>query len=270
MKCKFNSLIFIITVLSTLSFPRVLVAVPTGNTSIYNPWLNKYLGVHGNGQLVMWPTNTGEGEKWQIRNDGCIYNPWLNKYLGVHGNGQLVMWPQCSDGEKWQTDISSTETILPPETSPQVRGHNFAPIGGGKGIVTATMNRDGSLFIEGASESTTWNKATRADTFVVAIDRRGRTLFTSKLYEIPTSCGTADPTCPSKNRQNFTEEINSDLAKYVWKIDVYIGQRGDTGFQATLDRINRNIEIACKSYDDLPDNVRVAIAYKAGFTGCNP
>lgn len=70
--------------------------------SIYNPWLKKYLGVHENGQIVMWPQNTGTGERWQLNSDGCIYNPWLKKYLGVHETGEIVMWPRCSTGEQWQ------------------------------------------------------------------------------------------------------------------------------------------------------------------------
>jgi hypothetical protein len=70
---------------------------------ISNPWLGKFLGVHENGQLVMWPGCSGGGEKWEIQSNGCIFNPWLNKYLGVHENGQLVMWPRCSGGgEKWE------------------------------------------------------------------------------------------------------------------------------------------------------------------------
>src|SRR3989304_3420773 len=71
------------------------IIISPGEKCISNPWLGKFLGVHENGQLVMWPRCSGGGEKWDIQSNGCIFNPWLNKYLGVHENGQLVMWPRC-------------------------------------------------------------------------------------------------------------------------------------------------------------------------------
>jgi hypothetical protein len=74
----------------------------TPKVSISNLMLSKYLGVHETGQIVMWPTNTGMGERWYVTELGCIYSPWLEKFLGVHETGEIVMWPQCSTGEKWK------------------------------------------------------------------------------------------------------------------------------------------------------------------------
>ncbi len=217
------------------------------------------------------------GDDWGIQIDGgCIF------YVGEVGIYNSQVYTVTLSGSN-QISVSGLQSpyspqpqpqpqpgdLLSPETSPQVIGHNFAPMGGGKGIVTATLNRDGLLIIEGAAESNSKNTATRASTFVVAIDRRGRTLFTSNKYDISTACGTWDPTCPSKTRDIFRENVG-DVARYVWKLDVYLGQHGETGFDASLRRINENIRVACSSYDDLPVAARAAIAYKTGFAGCNP
>jgi len=54
--------------------------------------VNRRVSGSGGGDIIL--SETG---------DQCIFNPWLNKYLGVHENGQLVMRPRCSgSGEKWE------------------------------------------------------------------------------------------------------------------------------------------------------------------------
>jgi hypothetical protein len=165
---------------------------------------------------------------------------------------------------------SSSANLLAPETSPQVTAQNYVDMGGGWGGARATLNRDGYLVIEGQAVSNANNTATRTSVFVVGIDRRGRTLFVSNKYDIRTACGRWDPTCPSERADTFTESIAPELAQYVAQLNVYAGEHGSTGFQASLDRINQNVRAACASYDDLPVAARAAIAYKTGFAGCNP
>ncbi len=77
------------------------VANPNG-FSIFNSWLKKYIGVHESGEIVLWATNTGKGERWRITGLGCIPNSWLKTFLGVHEDGKIVMWPTCGPGEKWE------------------------------------------------------------------------------------------------------------------------------------------------------------------------
>jgi len=100
--------------------------VSSNTKSISNNMLKKYLGVHENGEIVMWPSNTGTGERWQVMGNGCIYNPWLKKFLGVHENGTIVMWPNCSTGEKWQ--VKNNGCIFNPYISKYLGVHETGEI----------------------------------------------------------------------------------------------------------------------------------------------
>jgi hypothetical protein len=165
---------------------------------------------------------------------------------------------------------SGSSNLLPPETSPQVQAQKYQSMGGGSGGAKATLNRDGQLFVEGKAVSSAWTTATRTNVFVVGIDRKGRTLFVSKMFQIPTACAKSDLSCSSKRSKTFSQSINPDLAKYVAQIDVFVGDRGDGGFKERLTQLSNNIKASCATYDDLPDGVRAAIAYETRFSGCNP
>ncbi len=197
----------------------------------------------------------------------CIY-PVAD--VGRFENGKHVI--TASDIYKVDTPrpSPSPSTILPPETTPQVQNEKYEDMGGGWGGAKATLNRDGQLFVEGRAVTSAWTTATRTNVFVVGIDRKGRTLFVSNMFQIPTACGRSDLSCPSKRSTTFSQSIKPDLAKYVAKIDVFAGDRENGGFQGRLTQLSNNIKATCATYDDLPVGVRAAIAVETGFPGCNP
>jgi hypothetical protein len=131
---------------------------------------------------------------------------------------------------------------LTPETSPQVIGEKYGKMGGGEGGAKATLNRDGLLIIEGRSKSTSLIWGTRTSLFVVGTDRLGHTLFVSKQHDIPTVGSTLDPFCPSQITKTFTENIDPKIAKYVSKLDVYLGSRQDRGLSVTLNKLKGQIK----------------------------
>lgn len=160
--------------------------------------------------------------------------------------------------------------ILSPETSGEVRAQKSASMGGGSGEGKATLYRNGNLVVEGYAVSTARTTATRTSIFVVGVDTKGRSLFVSKKFDVPTACAKWDASCSSKRRATFQQQISGDLAQYVARLDVYVADRGSGGVEGRLKQFVDNIKSSCAAYDDLPAIARAAIAYETGFPGCNP
>jgi hypothetical protein len=161
---------------------------------------------------------------------------------------------------------SSGTTVLSAETG-EARGQNYVDMGGGWAGAQATLYRDGLLVIASQAVSNANNSGTRGRVFVVGVDRRGRSLFVSQSFDIPTACGRWD-TCSSDRSQNFQQRISSDIAKYVARLDVYPEDRG--GGRSAREAFRVAITESCAAYDDLPVAARAAIAAETGFAGCNP
>ena len=140
-------------------------------------------------------------------------------------------------------------------------------MGGGWAGAQATIYRDGLLVVASRAVSNARNSGTRGRVFVVGVDRRGRSLFVSQSFDIPTACGRWD-TCSSDRSQNFQQRISSDIARYVARLDVYPEDRG--GGRSAREALRVTITQSCAAYDDLPVAARAAIAYETGFSGCNP
>ncbi len=239
-------------------------------------------GPQSGAPVIAYQCHGGPNQLFRVMNDGTIRAPqWGGLCLDIANpegrgpqSGASVIAYQCHGGpnQRWQLGAADTGrgTFLPPETSPQVKAEKYLNMGGGWGGATATLNRDGYLVIEGRAVSDSATTATRTSVFVVGLDRRGRTLFVSKKYDIKTACGRWDPTCPSERVDTFTERIEPELARYVAQLNVYVGEHGSTGFQASLERIKENIRATCSSYEDLPVAARAAIARLTGVPGCNP
>lgn len=192
-----------------------------------------------------------------------------------HKNFEL--WLDRSDGSNLfmadstfniVTALTSQGTSLPPEISGTLQGpNNKKSMGGGYAEAEATFYRNGLVIIPTHSVSRSFTNATKGSVFVVGSDTRGRALFASPVFDIPTACSRAD-TCSSNRRDTIQHQINSELAKYVAKIDVYVNDRsiGRSARQA----FNTTITETCGSYDDLPVAARAAIAAETGFPGCGP
>jgi hypothetical protein len=162
---------------------------------------------------------------------------------------------------------SEASNTLAPETSGIVKGdNNKKSMGGGYAEAEATFYRNGLTVIATHSVSNSWAQGTKGSVFVVGSDSKGRALFASPVLDIPTACSKPDP-CSSNRRDTVQYQVNSELAKYVAKIDVYVQDRGTTSLRQS---INRTITQTCGTYDDLPPAAKAGIAYETGFAGCGP
>ena len=196
----------------------------------------------------------------------CIY-PVAD--VGRFENGRYVVTATNIYRSNTSSRPSSSSTnFLAAETSSEVRGGKRPTnMGGGWAEASATFYRNGLLVVEGHSRSDSRTSGTYAQIFVVGVDSRGRSLFVSNLFDMPTACSLLD-TCSSERRTNFQQRINSDLAQYVARVDVYVADR--SGGRSAREAFKTAITESCAAYDDLPVAARAAIAYETGFTGCNP
>jgi hypothetical protein len=157
--------------------------------------------------------------------------------------------------------------MLPQEMSGTVKGPNSnKSMGGGFAEAEATFFRDGLAVIETHSVSTSFTQGTKGSVFIVGSDRKGRALFVSPVFNIPTACSKLD-TCSSNRRDTIQHRINSEVAKYVAKIDVFVQDRGTTSLRES---IKKTITETCGTYDDLPPAAKAGIAAETGFAGCGP
>lgn len=225
-------------------------------------------------------------QQWELTSDGFIRNLSSGKCIDVAGapgqtNGAaLQLWDCETSGrnsdngsatdQKWSfVDLAtSNANLLSPETSSEIRGGKGpTSMGGGWAEASATFYRNGLLVVEGHSRSDSRTSGTYAQIFVVGVDSRGRSLFVSNLFDMPTACSLLD-TCSSERRTNFQQRINSDLAQYIARVDVYVADR--SGGRSAREAFRVTITESCAAYDDLPVAARAAIAAETGFAGCNP
>jgi hypothetical protein len=158
--------------------------------------------------------------------------------------------------------------VLSPEQGGPVSGPNTREsMGGGYAEAQAIFYRDGLTVIETHSVSTSYTQGTKGSVFIVGSDRKGRSLFASPVFDIPTACSKPD-TCSSNRRGNVQHRISGELAKYMTKIDVYVQDR--SGGRSARETINTTIKESCGAYDDLPAAAKAGIAVETGFAGCGP
>ena len=238
-------------------------------------------GPQNGSPVLAFQCHGGGNQIFQMSSDGTIRAPrWGGLCLDIANpegkgpqNGSPVLAFQCHGGgnQRWSIGSSgnsspSSSGTAPAETSSEVVGERYEDMGGGWGGAKATLYRNGVLVIEGRAVSNANNSGTRTTVNVVGVDRRGNALFVSTHLDIPTACGRWDPTCPSDRRGNSTQQINSEVAKYVNRLNIHISDRnGPTVYQNFV----RNIREACSSYQELPSSVRMGVAAQSGFSGCN-
>lgn len=200
----------------------------------------------------------GSGREWR----GNDYTATID--------GRSYGMKKASMGDRfvnWTQSLSCSgerpPSLRPPTTS-EARGESYKDIGGGWAGGTAVLYRNGSLIVNGRAVSNANNSATYAAMFVVGVDSRGRALFVSNLFNLPTACGQWDPTCSSDRSQSFQQSINSDLATYVDRLDVFVTGRDQPG---GWQRWRTNIREAVNTWNDLPPEVKAAAAAAAAGGG---
>jgi hypothetical protein len=162
--------------------------------------------------------------------------------------------------------IASTSSLISPETSGTVNGPNKeVSMGGGYAEAEATFYRNGLVVISTHSKSKSWSQGTKGSVFVVGSDTKGRNLFVSPVFDIPTACSRAD-SCSSDRRDNVQYQVNSEVAKYITKVDIYVQDR--SGGRSVREAINNTIKESCATYNDLPASAKAGIASQTGFAGC--
>ena len=162
--------------------------------------------------------------------------------------------------------VAPTSSLISPETSGTVNGPNKeVSMGGGYAEAEATFYRNGLVVMSTHSKSKSWSQGTKGSVFVVGLDTKGRALFVSPVFDIPTACSRAD-TCSSDRRGNVQYQVNSEVAKYVAKVDVYVQDR--SGGRSAREAINNTIKESCATYNDLPASAKAGIAAETGFSGC--
>jgi hypothetical protein len=191
-------------------------------------------------------------------------------YGGVEAGGGgynclLVKYKSAPAIESTPAPVS-TSSLISPETSGTVNGPNKeVSMGGGYAEAEATFYRNGLVVISTHSKSKSWSQGTKGSVFVVGLDTKGRALFVSPVFDIPTACSRAD-TCSSDRRDNVQHNVNAEVAKYIAKVDVYVQDR--SGGRSAREAINNTIKESCATYNDLPASAKAGIAAETGFTGC--
>jgi hypothetical protein len=202
-----------------------LVLYAEGNVPIWNAGTTGKQGnvliMQGDGNLVIYAPSSSP--VWNSKTQGA------NARLSMQDDGNAVIYTGSSP--LWATDTggrSCGSSVLSPEQGGTVNGpNNKKSMGGGYAEAQATFYRSGLTVIETHSVSTSWSQGTRGSVFIVGSDRKGRALFVSPLFNIPTACSKPD-TCSSNRRDTIQHKVNSEVAKYITKIDVYVQDRGTT------------------------------------------
>ena len=254
------------------------------------------LVLYGNTMKPMWnAASNGPADKAIMQNDGnfVVYKPnmepvWAahppdrqgltNFRLIVQDDGNTVIYANNGSQVKpiWFTgtperncdgSVITSLNMLPQETSGTVKGpNNRKSMGGGFAEAETTFFRNGLAVIETHSVSTSFTQGTKGSVFIVGSDIKGRALFVSPVFDIPTACSRPD-SCSSNRRDTIQHQINSELAKFVAKIDVFVQDRGITDLRESF---KRTITETCGTFDDLPSAAKAAIAAESGFSGCGP
>jgi len=159
------------------------------------------------------------------------------------------------------SDIYEGHTHPAPGPEHEIRGGvGHTSMGGGWAEASATLYRDGRLIIQTHAVSEAPMSGTYGRVFVVGVDSKGRSIFVSTLFNMPTACSILD-TCSSNRRRNFQQQIDPVIAKYAAKIDVYV-EDADGG-KSAREAILKIIIETWKTYNDLPPEVKAAIAAAA-------
>ena len=130
---------------------------------------------------------------------------------------------------------------------------------GAKGHVT--FYRDGTVILETEAWTDKMVVATRAETFAVLVDAKGRAICITPLHRIKTAYAKGDPTGPSDVFETFTDHVPAEIAPYVASVDLYFSDRSNGDWWKN--RVS-SINSAVSAYDDLDPKVKAAIAAYLG------
>jgi hypothetical protein len=176
------------------------------------------------------------------------------------GAKQVNMGSSFVDYTQNLSCAGETSPYLQPPATSEARGENYEDIGGGWAGGKAVLYRNGSLIVTGRAVSNANNSATYAGIYVVGVDSRGRALFVSDFFRLPTACGRWDPTCSSDTGGSYSMNLSPAIAQYVNRLDVIVSGRDQP---SSWQRWRSNIQEAVKTYNDLPPEVKAAMAAAA-------
>lgn len=161
--------------------------------------------------------------------------------------------------------IATTDQFLS-ELSGKREAYKKISMQGGFAEAKVNFFREGMLVFETRAKSDSNVDSVKATVFAVGLDAKGRSLFVSPNFELPRACNKID-ICSSNRTKNFEYKIDSNLAKYIDEIDVFVNTRWDA--KQLRKTMNQNLADNCASYDDLPPKVRKAIAQETGVASCS-
>lgn len=147
--------------------------------------------------------------------------------------------------------ISATSLLLLANASfADVTGHKEESMQGGYAETTATLYKNGLLVLETHAKSNTPHKGVTAGTFVVGVDAKGRALYISPYFDIPTACGTWDPSpgCSSNVRKNRQDNMSENFAAIIERVEVFVDSRKRDDWSIW----QANVKKACELANDLP------------------
>ncbi|WP_341739968.1 MAG: hypothetical protein P2A85_13795 [Microcoleus anatoxicus] len=154
--------------------------------------------------------------------------------------------------------VSSRNSFLPVEISGILQGHGRKSMGGGYAEANATFYRNGLIVIQTHAVSSSYTSGTKGSVFVVGSDSKGRALFASQVFDIPTACSKPD-SCSSNRSGSNQFQINPEVAKYIAKIDIFVQDR--SGGRSAREVVNHTIKEVYATYNDLPPEVKAGIRY---------
>ena len=239
---------------------------------------------------ILWQNNQGQVNAWQIQNRQMklsynISNPVGNEWKLIcsgdfNGDGtDDILW-QNNQGQVNAWQIQNREMKLSYNISKPV-GNNFVAstnlqqprpggvlkasksnqnIVNGKGSARATLYYNGQLVVEAEARSTSNWRGAYGSSLIIGVDGLGNALFVEKL-DTPTACGRFD-TCKTTRGIAKTFKIDSKIAPYVKKIDLYVTTRNRS--QDIFARTRRIIKESVEIYNTLPPEVKAAIAAEVG------
>lgn len=129
-------------------------------------------------------------------------------------------------------------------------------IGEGGANTSVTLYRNGFLTLSSEVWSDAKTEGVRAYVFVVFVDFKGRAIYVSNRFNLPTACGKWDPTCPDLRLVTNSQDLPEIVAKYTKQIDIYHGDRNTPDFWKQQ---VKNVKKAVNTYDDLPPEAKTAI-----------
>lgn len=142
--------------------------------------------------------------------------------------GAYCVAPKTKLSEMDKVGIAKFYPFLPEELSPQVGGTATSNFGDADNLVhaNATMERNGSLSIKTrATTSSDIYGGVKAQVRVVGRNSIGQVVFSTPEFAMPAVCPKMDWTCPSSASEDFTYNVDPNIARYVATLEVILSGR---------------------------------------------